>query len=157
MAPPITASPGEVKSTAPLPSPTLHHSSPPLVERADDASTTRYHSLQAPWVFPSECSLTYKMTSMSSDIADGYGKVEETFLWHDMWMNSHWSSCQPRGAESGYLSTQFGTAKAASVFRGAVCPKGWMAFDVGLASQTRTKDRKALPAETWSTAHCCRM
>lgn len=159
MAPQVTASPGEVKSAAPLPSPTLPPSAPSLVKRAG-------HALTTPYVFPPECALTYKMTSKTGFIASedyygaGYGKVEEEYLWHDMRNNQHWSSCQPTGEVTGY-NKKVGYQTASSVFRGAVCPSGWMAFEVGLASHTLTtpiygKGYATLPAETWSTAHCCR-
>ena len=148
MAPPNTALPGEVKSTAQMPSPTLSPSVPSLVKRAENPLTT-------PYVFPPECTFNYAMTSSTSAISDDFGRAEETFLYMEMYKNEHFSSCQPTGAVEGY-DKQYGRLKALSVYRGAVCPSGWMAFDVGLASHTLETSRKTLPPETWSTARCCK-
>ena len=149
MAPPVTASPGEVKSTATLPTPTLPPSSPSLLKRAD-------HALTTPYVFPPECTLTYNLTSAGTDIAGfGFGIITETFLAHNP--DSHWSSCQPTGAVPGYKEKfGLGLKKASLVFQGAVCPSGWKAFEVGLASTTFSEGFKVLSSSTWSTANCCK-
>lgn len=147
MAPPNTASPGEVKSMAQMPSPTLSPSGPSLIGRTDKSLTT-------PYVFPPDCAFNYAMKSSSSGISGDFGQVEETFLYLNIYQNEHFSSCQPAGAVIGY-GRQYGPMQA-SVYRGAVCPSGWIAFDVGLESHTLKTSGKTLPAETWSTARCCK-
>ena len=142
MVPPNTASPGEVKPTALMPSPTLSPSGHSVMKRAD-------HPLTTPYVFPPECTLNYVMKSSSISV---YGKTEETFLYLNMRSNEHFSSCQPTGVEEGY-AVRYGRLRT-SAYRGAVCPSGWMAFDVGLESQTRVVSRKTLPIETDRKSVC---
>lgn len=141
MAPPNTASPGEVKSTAPIPSPTLPVEAPFLVKRAD-------HALTTPYVFPPECTFKYEMESRTRQLVGHFGNVKETILYIDIDANKHWQTCQPTGSTVGYLA---GGGAAPSVYRGAVCPSGWRAFDVGMASQ----DTGYIGVQTWSTAKCC--
>ena len=40
-----------------------------------------------------------------------------------------------------------------AVYRGAVCPKDWMAFEVGMTSSVRLA---STPQSTWSSAFCCK-
>ena len=142
MAPPNTASPGEVMSTAPMPSPTLPVEAPSLVKRAD-------HALTTPYIFPSQCTFKYEMMSTSRNFVGAFGEVRETILYIDI-DAKHWQTCQPTGSTVGYLS---GGGAASSVYRGAVCPSGWRAFNVGMASQQGTGYIGGV--QTWSTAKCC--
>ena len=157
MAPPNTATPGEIKSTA-QPSPTISVTAPSLARRADHALTTAY-------VFPPECTFNYGLTSLTAAISDSFGHAEETFLYCPIDGNDLWSSCQPTGAVQGYQNGGGLHVAPASVYRGAVCPSGWVAFEVGMGSRTPTTTvfpkgkagyYKTLAPVTWSTARCCK-
>ena len=150
MAPHITASPAEGAITADMPTPTEKE-----VEKRQDASTSiAKHAMATPYVFPSTCTLSYAMTSRTSWLAtDGhygyFGSMSEKFLHILIEDNTQWQTCQPTGAVGGYAVSNW-----AKVYRGAVCPEGWIAHDVGLASQNWLDD--SAKVRTWSSAKCCK-
>lgn len=79
---------------------------------------------------------------------NGFGLVQEEFLWIDIDHNPLWQTCQPTGMTKGYV-----VHNPSDVYRGAVCPEGWIAFNVGLASQEGVYTEAT---QTWSTAKCCK-
>lgn len=138
---PTTGSLVNAMSTVQMASPTSFVTATSIVRRANAAMIT-------PYVFPPECTFEYEMTVGKGNYVDSWGIKEETYLYIDITYKTHWRTCQPTGATKGYISQS-----AASVFRGAVCPKGWMAFDVGLATQ---RPSKSASLQMWSTAQCCK-
>lgn len=79
---------------------------------------------------------------------NGFGLAQEEFLWIDIDKNPLWQTCQPTGMTKGYVVDD-----PSDVYRGAVCPEGWIAFNVGLASQEKGYIGATM---TWNTAKCCK-
>ena len=150
MAPHITASPAEGVTTADMPTPTAKE----IEKRQNTSTSIAKHAMSTPYVFPSTCTLSYAMTSKSSWLAsDGgfgrFGIMSEQFLYISAIDNTLWQTCQPTGAMDGYAADKW-----AKVYRGAVCPKGWVAHEVGLASQNWSVTYAKV--QTWSSAKCCK-
>lgn len=159
MAPHITASPAEGVAAADMPTPTAKE----MGKRQKTSTSAVKHAMTTPYVFPKECAFSsmFSMASRSRHFDDKFGTVQETFLYiprreehgHSK-VDGRWRSCQPTGSTLGYEAGQ----SIKDVYRGAVCPAGWIAHDVGLMSQedyyTAEAERKGLP-QTWTTAMCC--
>lgn len=147
----MTASPAEGVTTADMPTPTAGELGK---RKATTTSTpTGKHAMTTPYVFSSTCELSYTMIFRTSWLAtygysNTFGHLSEQFLYIGTKDDTQWQTCQPTGATSGYKDN------LAKVYRGAVCPEGWVAHDVGLASQ-RGPDSRAR-VQTWSSAKCCK-
>lgn len=87
------------------------------------------------------------------NVSEQYGPdYYETFLYlplnDEEWMatkSEYYQKChRPAGATQPYA---YGLGGESAVYRAAVCPKDWQAFEVGMGSRRES---------TWSTALCCK-
>lgn len=80
--------------------------------------------------------------------------IEETFLFQAH-RASAYLSCQPSGLTlEHYTYADYGSL--AQVYQGAVCPRAWMAHQVGMTSYTFEKITDWKGPQTWNIAICCR-
>ena len=136
-------------------------------------------SFTTPYSFPPECgTVSWNITIKQMPLpwynsASPEALLHETFLYipetadyvnsaNEKTITDYYSSCfRPPPVEANLLQS-YDTPRRdrKGVYRGAVCPQGWAALNLGLmsdcASNYRYGPRTTTCAKTWSTAICCK-